>query len=520
MVLRYITGGTNRKNAHSMQPQAEALLKHATSVIHNNDNDDYYDELMQLLHKYPSDVVCSCHDHMGNTILHMIFSRRQRCKSDTGTSSLVDDFSASTTNRRRSQRRGRSSKGNDITKRKVTLLQLVHYLTYCSDSIPNEFTNDEPIMGTDVNVVNPDPDSNTGTSPTSLIRQKSAGGSLPLHMACRFRYPNEQQQLDVIQNIIEAYPDAVQCHDMWGNLPLHDACDVNSSSNIIPPIEIIILLIQIYPESVRIKNMDGNLPLHLIARASKNTFTLLTEMGDSFESMNDCKTEEINDFDPKGPTCNDESSHELRQLEIVEHMVGYWPESVHITNNRQQTALQQALLANTNASLLEFLQLMAKKIDPRLTTLPTIATLPVQNLSDVNDIDGMMPDKTPTKTLNPFDDDCETLNTTMNLSRLSDEVAPDVQFPWNIIENINTVNNDNENDEDSETDFDGVVELAEDYFEVMVVDHAIRHHSDNQDHINETIGSMEAYGDLCFNNCNHWTSGNYEDGERFFTPFR
>ena len=154
MVLRYIVRGTNCKNAaNSMQSQGEALLRNAISMIDLNDNDDYYDDLMELLHKYPSHVISSCHDHMGNTILHMIFSRRQRGESDIGKSRLTNDFSIFKTKRKVLHRRRRSAKGNDIVKRKVTFLQLVNYLTHCSDRTPDEFTYDEAIIGSDVNVV-------------------------------------------------------------------------------------------------------------------------------------------------------------------------------------------------------------------------------------------------------------------------------------------------------------------------------------------------------------------------------
>jgi hypothetical protein len=277
MVLRYITGsGTNRKKQTSVQQQANALLRNVVSVIDLNDHDNDYDELFKTLKKYTSDVICSCHDHMGNTILHILFSRRASCNiNDNETSIIVDnDRSTSKMNQRTSRRRGRSLKGNDSNNPKATLLQVVHYLTNCSDttSFPDG-ANDEAIMGSDVYGMN----CGNNTFSTPLIRQKSAGGSLPLHMACRFRYSSDQQQIDMIQYLIDAYPYAVQCPDMWGNLPLHEACDINSSK-VLPPIEIIILLIQIYPESIRIPNTDGNLPLHLVASVTKKTLSVLMNM--------------------------------------------------------------------------------------------------------------------------------------------------------------------------------------------------------------------------------------------------
>jgi hypothetical protein len=210
------------------------------------------------------------------------------------------------------------------------------------------------------------------------------------------------------------------------------------------------------------------------------------------------------------------SPFELRQFEIVEYVVGYWPESVHITNNMQQTALQQAVVADTNASMIEFLQCMSKKIDPPSSSLPP-----------ATDCDNFKSKQAMIKSINPFDDDCESLNTTMSLSILSDDIVPDVQFPSNIID-MNAVNGDNDKDDESETDFDGVVELAEDYFEVVVVDRTIDHDNNNDDQTYcnrpEMFESMGGQVDLVFNN-DTWAShdnnsNDFESIERFMSPFK
>ena len=355
------------------------------------------------------------------------------------------------------------------------------------------------------------------------MRQKSAGGSLPLHMACRFRYTSVQQQIDMIQYMIDAYPYAVQCPDMWGNLPIHEACDVNSS-NIFPSIEIIILLIQIYPESIRIRNTDGNLPLHLITSTFKKSLFTMMNMDGLSESMRDDTTEDVV-ADNATKYSENVSSYELRQLEIVEYMVGYWPESIHTTNHKQQTALQLALITDTNASMIEFLQWMSQKIDP-----PSSAEVPDIGTTDVDGKGDIVFTKGTLKATNPFDDDCETLNTTfnttMNLSVLSDDVVPDVLFPSNIIDMDTTAKGYHDNDDESETDFDGVVELAEDYFDVVVVDLRTIDQNDssanpNAQNNNEMLESLDRRGDLYFSNNIAWESYNnqYETVERFVSPF-
>jgi hypothetical protein len=70
-----------------------------------------------------------------------------------------------------------------------------------------------------------------------------------------------------------------------------------------------------------------------------------------------------------------------------------------------------------------------------------------------------------------------------------------------------------------------VVELAEDYFEVVVVDRSIDPDdiSDDQNilHRNGMYGTVEVQRDLVFNNSG-WTSydnNNFEDESRFVSPF-
>lgn len=506
MVLRYVTGSKTRKNAKSVQQQAQELLNTAISIIDTNDGNCNYDELLQLLRKYTSDVICSCHDHMGNTVFHMIFSRQSRPRFPNDSNEDGNNLPESKPHRWVSRRRERSAADEGRNRRKVTLLQVVQYLVQCSDVTTNEFANDEGLMGSD-----PNP-GDCNTSWTGILRQKSAGGSLPLHVACRFRYTSEHQQIDVIQYIVDAYPYAARCPDMWGNLPLHEACDVNSS-NVLPPIEIVILLIQIYPESIRVANIDGNLPLHLIASASKHAFSVLQNLLAWSDEVNDGNAEEIEEHAPrkqhydlsKASSCINDSFYELRQLEIVEYMVSYWPESVHITNNRQETALQLALVANTNISMIDFLQTVVNTIDPLL--LPNPSNTTVQNGIDVDDNFNICRNQATAKTTNPFDDDSEILNATMTLSVLSEDEVPDVQFPSNIIDT-------NYDDEESDSDFDGTVELAEDYFEVVVIDR-IDERSDGDDHYtrrgNDTA-FMEEQEDL------YWTSSHFESAERFVSP--
>jgi ankyrin repeat protein len=88
----------------------------------------------------------------------------------------------------------------------------------------------------------------------------------PLHAACA----HDQHSVDIIQFLMEAYPDAVQIKSaqvQHGNLPLHEACQVEHTDE-----SVIRVLLESYPESVRIRTDDEckYLPIHLACRYSSS----------------------------------------------------------------------------------------------------------------------------------------------------------------------------------------------------------------------------------------------------------
>lgn len=91
-------------------------------------------------------------------------------------------------------------------------------------------------------------------------------GDLPLHEACMRAAP-----LEVIQNLISAYPDGVKKKGFCDRLPLHYASYNN------PSLHVINLLLQKYPEGVSTLDSDGRLPLHLavVRNAPKQAIQVL-----------------------------------------------------------------------------------------------------------------------------------------------------------------------------------------------------------------------------------------------------
>jgi len=73
---------------------------------------------------------------------------------------------------------------------------------------------------------------------------------LPLHKACVLRAP-----LDLIENLIQAYPEGVSCEDHDGWIPIHCASYTGAS-------EIIEALLKVYSSGAQNKDDKGLLPLH------------------------------------------------------------------------------------------------------------------------------------------------------------------------------------------------------------------------------------------------------------------
>jgi len=85
-------------------------------------------------------------------------------------------------------------------------------------------------------------------------RRKNDRGNLPLHSAASFRAP-----VEVIEGLLECYPEAASMTNNYGNLALHFTAWKKG------PLDCMKLLLQIFPEGAAQKNNHGNLPLHYAA---------------------------------------------------------------------------------------------------------------------------------------------------------------------------------------------------------------------------------------------------------------
>ena len=138
------------------------------------------------------------------------------------------------------------------------------------------------------------------------IRAKNGGGQLPLHCALW----SGRAPLQLIQYLIELYPEAVNSTDNDGNLPLHIACLMAASRNVIQlaldrftgddrnhrglsvvnndgqvPLHCYVIcdgadtdalqpLLDLYPEGIHATDRNGRLPLHVACTNFSSSLTL------------------------------------------------------------------------------------------------------------------------------------------------------------------------------------------------------------------------------------------------------
>lgn len=133
-------------------------------------------------------------------------------------------------------------------------------------------------------------------------RKKNDRGNLPLHSAASFRAP-----LEVVDALLEVYPDAASLTNNYGNLALHFTAWKKG------PLDCERLLLRIFPEGAAQRNNHGNLPLHYAA-------------------------------------------HYNAPLEVVEALYDAYPEAAHQQNNDANTPLDLAIADGASPNVVSLLQ--------------------------------------------------------------------------------------------------------------------------------------------------------------------
>jgi len=92
---------------------------------------------------------------------------------------------------------------------------------------------------------------------TADVAVRDSTGALPLHLAARV-----SKSVDIVQSLVECFPQALQCRDYHGDLPLHEACRAAQS------LAVVTYLVEQYPAAVRVTGRNGATPLHLACQAA------------------------------------------------------------------------------------------------------------------------------------------------------------------------------------------------------------------------------------------------------------
>lgn len=177
-------------------------------------------------------------------------------------------------------------------------------------------------------------------------------GSTALHLVCMKKAP-----LDVIQKVVEYWPDSVKEKDDGGYLPLHIVCALGS------PTEVVQCLIEGNDgqDSPMVKDVNGNLALHLACRHdSAETF-------DTIKLLVEAAPEAVKETDVAGDYPLHLASFHHLPLEAIRFIARRYPEAIHMPDKSSYSPLdlaKQTLCGKPKEENVEWLALVtARKID-------------------------------------------------------------------------------------------------------------------------------------------------------------
>jgi ankyrin repeat protein len=171
-------------------------------------------------------------------------------------------------------------------------------------------------------------------------------GRIPLYAACRDFENGTEGPLEVVQYLVEQWPQSVKTADFYGDLPLHYACNGKV------PLEVIRNLFEQWPESVKTAGNSGNLPLHCACETEAPLEVIQWLVEQWPESIKTANNEgEL----PLHKAC---SNAEGASLAVVQCLVQQWPESVEHRNSEGETPLAiAALQQHANIVVVDWLKL-------------------------------------------------------------------------------------------------------------------------------------------------------------------
>jgi ankyrin repeat protein len=102
----------------------------------------------------------------------------------------------------------------------------------------------------------------------SVAQEKNDSGSIALHIAC---YNINTISSEIIQLLIQSFPDGIKVPNKYGLLPIHKAVSApgrpvyhsHNVTNFIYNTSLIKDIIDLYPAGLLHASLDGQLPIHL-----------------------------------------------------------------------------------------------------------------------------------------------------------------------------------------------------------------------------------------------------------------
>ena len=169
-------------------------------------------------------------------------------------------------------------------------------------------------------------------SPESIITAiESSSGALPLHLACQLTNNpariNTNDSIsssiaDIVQYIIDCYPDAIQYRDNNGSFPLNYAMEMaeNDEQND----EVVEKLVKAYPVILSFADDDGRLPLHRILKRNSERYSKIIDiLVDHYPG-----TLRLQDSTTKGQTPLLQACINNNPTSQIYSLIRKWPEQV------------------------------------------------------------------------------------------------------------------------------------------------------------------------------------------------
>jgi hypothetical protein len=177
------------------------------------------------------------------------------------------------------------------------------------------------------------------------VKTTTADGRLPLHLVCK----SEAVSLALVQYLVEQWPDAVKMADQAGNLPLHLVSLNKSASS-----EIVQYLVKQWPDAVKMADKAGNFALHLVSlnkSASPEIVQYLVKQWPDAVKMADKAG------DLPLHLCLSKGAPSLKSVQCL---VKQWPDAIRVTGAMRRLPLDAACWRHDGTVSLEVVQFLVE----------------------------------------------------------------------------------------------------------------------------------------------------------------